>query len=287
MKKLLFPIALSLVVAAGIWACKGKKGPSDPSNNTPNTGGFSSTPAVAGQPSDMDLARLAARLGTIGASVIQQTLGGSSSPTSLRTPAVITPQALTAPSAPSTIGAFFLCCTDTASTTLVVAGSVGAAAGGTVPVNLTYSSTTPLQWTGVNAGAAWTLTFQSGAITLSGALTTAGGAIGSNQQLTLTGGLQYAVPGAPNPFVLPVSLTFTYPDLGASATNDAGASLPLTTSGTIGSLVLASSQVPSVSMTARCSAPQEGCGPLVSGQCPCTKWPPCPSYGLSCPGTFR
>jgi hypothetical protein len=290
MKKLILPIALSLVVAAGLWACK-KKGPSSPSNETPNTGGFSSTPAVAGQPSNMDLARLAGRFGTIGAAVLQQTLSGSSGTSSVlaNTPQtqVAAPSALAVPAAPSTVGAFFLCCADTASTSLQVTGSVGAGTSGTIPVSLSYSSSGPLQWTGVNAGAAWELTFQSATLTMTGTLTTAGGAVGSNQQITLVGGLQYKVPGTANTFVLPVSLTFAYPDLGASATNDAGASLPVTTSGSIGSLQLSASQVPSVTMTGRCSAPQEACGALVSGQCPCTKWPPCPSYGLSCPGTFK
>jgi hypothetical protein len=235
----------------------------------------------------MDLARLAGRLGTIGAAVVQQTLSGSTGATSLQTLEAIGPRALTAPTTPSTVGAFFLCCADTASTALQVSGSIAASTSGAIPVSLNYSSSAPLQWTGVNAGTAWSLTFQTGAITLSGTLTTASGAVGPNQQLTLAGNLQYSLLGSSNTLVLPVTLTFTYPDLGTSATNDSGASLPVTTSGTIGSLQLAGSQVPSVTMTGRCSAPQEGCGPLVNGQCPCTKWPPCPSYGLSCPGTFR
>ena len=139
MKRFLFPILLSAVVVAGVWACKGNKGPAGPSNDTPNTGGFSSTPATAGQPSDLDLARLAGRLGTIGAAVVQQTLSGSSGTSSLRAPETSGPRALTAPTTPSTVGAFFLCCVDTASTALQVTGSVGAAASGTVPVSLSYS----------------------------------------------------------------------------------------------------------------------------------------------------
>jgi hypothetical protein len=288
-KKGFLAFALSAAIAAGIVSCKKGSSPSGPSNPG-NTGGFSSTPAVAGQPAELDLAKLAARFGTIGAEVLQQTLSGSTGTASV---AGTTAQsvrgglALTAPTSPSTVGAFFLCCTDTASTSLQVSGSVGAATTGSVPVSLTYSTTAPLQWTGVNSGASWNLTFQSGTITLSGTLTTVSGAIGPNQQLTLAGALLYSLPGSSTNLSLPVSLTFTYPDLSAAITNDAGASLPVTTSGTVGSLQLASSAVPSVSMTGRCSAPKEGCGAGASGSCPCTKWPPCPSYGLSCSGSFK
>lgn len=293
MKKVLVALGVSAALGAGITACRG--GGDSPSEPSPVTGAaFSPTPAVAGQPSELDLARLASRFGAIGGQVLQQTLpaSGSSASFSLDQVGVEAPLAaglrtFGVQSNSSTVGAFFLCCSDTASTNLLVTGSVGGGTPGAVPVSLSYSTGAPLQWTGVSGGATWDLTFQTGTLTLTGTVTATNGSIGPNQRLTLSGSLQYTVPGASNNFFLPVSLTFTYADLNVPVVTDAGNSVPPTASGNVGSLQIQSTALPSVTMTGRCSAPQEGCGPLVSGPCPCTKWPPCPSYGLSCPGTFK
>ena len=282
MRKLIVPLMVSVAVFGGVLSCKGGNSPSEPSNDT--GGSYSATPSAAGQPSDLDLARLTTRFGTIGAGVLQQTLSASANSASLSGI-----RAVRAPTGVTTVSAAFLCCSTTAGTNVQVTGSVGSGAAGSVPVDLEYSTNGPLQWTGNSAGTAWDLSFEASKLKLTGTLSVTSGTIGPNQQLALSGTLQYISQGnsIAGSVSLPIAVTYTVPDVGALATNASGDSIPLTAAGHIGSLEISSGPLPTVNMTGRCSRPQEGCGPGVMGQCPCTQWPPCPIYGITCSGSFR
>jgi hypothetical protein len=251
------------VMAALTAACGGGGGDDSPAEPSDPSTAFSTTPPAPGEPADIDWARLASQFGAIPADALRQTLSASS--------ASIGALDLPAPTSEKPVTAGFLCCGTSTATFLTVTGTVRPAGGG-VNVTLSLASANPLQWTSGTSNVTWAIDART-PLQVSGTLATAGGRVVQTQRLALAGSLTYTVSGTQTK---PASVDLTY-DFQAF---DSGQP---TASGQIGTLTgLQAKPLPVLPEAPRCSQPKEGCGPLVQGNCPCTKWPICPGLGITC-----
>jgi hypothetical protein len=88
------------------------------------------------------------------------------------------------------------------------------------------------------------------------------------QTFKLQGSIGYVVSGSTK--AQPIDVTLTYSNFQTSAP---------TATGQMGPVPMTSTPLPAPTpgTSSRCSPPREGCGPLVSGNAPCTKYPLCPT----------
>jgi hypothetical protein len=261
---------VSVLLAAVMIACGGGGNdspidPSDPGGGDPGSS-FSSSPPAPGEPADLDWARLAGELGKIASESLRQSLPVTSSSASVGA------FDLAAPSSAVNVSAGFFCCGGSNASFLNVVGTVQPAGNGlTVALNL--SSSEPLQWASSSGSGSWTINTQGSPLQVAGTLTASGGRIAQVQELRLAGSLRYTLAsGEARTGTVDLALGYQNFEQGQPSA-----------SGTIGNLTgLQGRPLPSTPDASRCSRPQEGCGSGVSGPCPCTKWPICPGYGISC-----
>jgi hypothetical protein len=255
----------ALMLACGGGGTGGDDSPTEPSEPAP---AFSTTPPAPGEPADLDWANLASQFGAITAEALRQSVSAASA-------ASVGALDLAAPTAERAITAGFYCCGTSTATFLTVTGTVQPAASG-VTVSLALTNTTPLQWTSGSSNVTWGINAQGSPLQVSGTLATAGGRIVQTQKLNLAGSLGYTLASGQMKSA-PVDLAFDFQDFERGQP---------TATGQIGALTgLQSKPLPPTPEASRCSQPREGCGSLVSGNCPCTKWPICPGLGITCGGS--
>lgn len=260
-RKISTRIATLLVVFAAVSAlafgCK--KSSTDPDD------AFSSS-GTPGEPTDLDWASLGSQLAAIGTEALKASLpGGATGFTALAGSTPPGAPALGIPPGDVVVGLGFICCGSSGASNLTVSGTLHP--GATVNAALTYSSEGPLQWT--SGGTTWPLTLTS--LSFTSNLTVQGSAVALAQDFRLSGQVGYIVSGQTRN--APISLDLAYQNFESGTP---------TGSGNVGPVQVSSRALPAIPPPSRCSRPQEGCGPGVSGQCPCTKWPICPVYGIRC-----
>lgn len=268
MRRILGLCATALTLASVMLACQGSESNPIVPDPIDETGPFNPM-GPAGEPSELDWATLGGQFGAIGVATIQQSLA-SSNGTFAGQRRVLGTVAVDAPVSDVAVSAAFLCCGSSASSHLAVSGDLRPGAG-TVGVALDYSSDGPLRWTSAS-GTTWLLEIESNGLAVTATLSAQGGRIAPTQEFRLIGSVTYVLATGEMKTAM-INLSLLYPNL------DDGA--PPNGMGRIGPLEFPFTPLPPASPPERCSRPQEGCGPLVSGPCPCTSWPPCPVYGLS------
>jgi hypothetical protein len=236
---------------------------SNPGGPTPAVSSFS-TVASGGEPSDMDWAQLGAQLAGLSANALQEVLAASATgftPNGLRT------YDLVAPTANRTWDASYFCC-GTATSYLTLGGQIliGRSADGLgITITQTFSRLVELTW--AVPSNSYSLAFPGDGLTMTAQLVTANGRIVQGQEFTLNGQVSYL--GGNTLRTATINATFGFRNIEDILQG-------LTATGQLGPLRLTGQSMPvSAASVSRCSRPREGCGPLVSGNAPCTRWPAC------------
>lgn len=254
-----------MVTVLAIFAatCAGGSGKGDPSDMPLPTGPTNSgTPTATGDPSNADFIELGAQLTTMAVDQIVQALSGSGA-SSL---AVSEPFALRRPSQNTTRTAAYFCCGPatnnpsyiTMTTTITVPPGTGS-----LGIVQTLGALTEPEWSSTVANN-WRIDLSD--LRITSELATTGSTVNESQQLRLSGTLWYRMPNATEKSVT-VDVRFQYADLVSSVP---------TATGQIGTATLSGETTRTLTSPGRCSRPREGCGPMVSGDAPCTIWPRCP-----------
>jgi hypothetical protein len=266
------------MAAALIFVGCGGGGGGDVDNGGP--GGGSSNPAApssptapsvstpAGEPTSEDWWNLSSQLPSIAIEALRQAIANNVAAGSATTQFGFKPF-LDAPSRNVAAGGAYFCCgKSNTQSYLAATGTVQPASGGTSSYVLDFASNSSTLWSSSSLGTTWNVSIPIGGLKITSNLTVSGGTYQAPQTFRVHGSISYVANGVTK--TQPIDLTVTYTDFQTSAPTATGQIGPVPMDGTT------LPAPPSPETEQRCSMPREGCGSLVSGNYPCTKWPPCP-----------
>jgi hypothetical protein len=136
---------------------------------------------------------------------------------------------------------------------------------GALGILQTLGSFTETEWSSATSTAGWRIDLSQ--LRITGELRANATTVDAAQQFRLHGSMAYGLPGTIMQ-VVNVDVLFNYADLESGAPS---------ATGSIGPTTLTGQAMTPVTVPSRCSRPREGCGPMATGNAPCTVWPACPA----------